>query len=402
MLRSMDLERTPMDNKLLVATLPDGQNWSFWSRELKMSRPTIYKWRARYREFGEAGLIERSRAPHVPAGRTPADIEDRVVRLRKELTDAGLDAGAVTIAWHLAQEDKVFVSDATVWRILGRRGLIAPSARQGPRKQWKRFERERPNDLWQLDDTDRRLADDTIVKVINMIDDCSRVVPQSRAVRACTSEATWQAFLTGAARYGLPRQVLTDNARAFQSLPDDEPCWFQQQLITVGIDKIKTALYHPQTNGKVERFHQTQHKWLDAQPVAATIEELQTQLDTFREIYNTARPHRALGRRIPQHVFDELPKAGPALPAVTIEDQFLASSEVRALTPGADGQLSLYKHSVALGVAWARTPIIYIRNGINITVCEAATGTVIRQLELDPTRRNQPRRRKHNPIGATQ
>jgi transposase InsO family protein len=393
MLGSMDLERTPMDNKLLVATLPDGQNWSFWSRELKMSRPTIYKWRARYREFGEAGLVELSRAPLTPAGRTSADIEDRIVRLRKELTDAGLDAGGVTIAWHLAQ-DKVFVSDTTVWRILRRRGLIVPSSRQGPRKHWHRFERERPNDLWQLDDTDYILASGTIVKIVNMIDDRSRVVPESRAVPACTSRAAWQAFLTGAARYGLPRQLLTDNARAFHSRSGEEPCWFQQQLVAVGIDKIKTAPYHPQTNGKVERFHQTQHKWLDAHPVASTIVELQALLDTFRDIYNTARPHRAVGRRFPQAVFDELPKAAPALPAVTIEDQILASSDIRALQADANGQVARYKYSIALGVEWARANIVYIRHGLNITICDPITGEIIRQLILDTTRRNQPTGRK--------
>jgi transposase InsO family protein len=393
MLAVMDLERTSMDNKLLVATLPEPQNWSEWARVLKMSRPSIYKWRARYREFGLDGLVERSRAPISPAGRTSGDVEDRVVRLRKELADAGLDAGAATIGWHLGQ-DGVVVSDATVWRILGRRGLITPSARKGPRKQWHRFERERPNDLWQLDDTDYVLGSGTIVKVINMIDDRSRLVPESRAVPVCTSKAAWQAFLSGAARYGLPRQVLTDNARAFHSLKGDEPCWFQQQLVTVGIDKIKTAPYHPQTNGKVERFHQTQHRWLDAHPVARTIVELQALLDTFREIYNTARPHRALGRRIPQDVFDELPKATPALAAVTIEDQFVASSEIRALRADARGQLSRYTHSIALGVEWATVNVVYIRHGLNITICDPATGEIIRRLILDTTKRNQPGGRK--------
>lgn len=378
-----------MDNRLLVASLPEPQNWSFWSRELRMSRPTIYKWRARYREFGEAGLVDRSRAPLAPAGRTSADIEDRVVRLRKELSDAGLDAGAATIAWHLAQ-DGVVVSDSTVWRILRRRGLIDESTRRGPRKQWKRFVRDRPNDLWQLDDTGYELVSGTTVKIINMIDDCSRVVPESRAVPACTSHAAWQAFLRGSARFGLPRQVLTDNARALHSVDGDEPCWFQQQLVAVGIDKLRTAPYHPQTNGKVERFHQTQRRWLDAHPVARSIGELQGLLDEFRELYNTGRPHRGLGRRIPLAVFNELPKAAPTLPAISIEDQILASSEIRELTSDTNGQIARYKYSIALGATWARTTVVFIRHGLNVTICDPTTGEIIRRVTINPTRRNHP------------
>jgi transposase-like protein len=111
-----------MDVKMLVATLPSDVNFSEWCRRTGISRQTAYKWRARFAEFGVEGLAERSRAARQPAGRTPGEIEDQIVRLRKELSENGLDAGADSIGWHLTQQRLPCPSVSTIWRVLVRRG----------------------------------------------------------------------------------------------------------------------------------------------------------------------------------------------------------------------------------------------------------------------------------------
>jgi Homeodomain-like domain/Integrase core domain len=292
MLWGMALERVPMDKKLLVATLPEPQNWSLWARRLGMSRQSIYQYRARYKLFGVDGLTERSRAPKRPAGRTCDEVEDMIVRIRKELLDDGLDAGPATIGWHLANQGHQ-LSDSTVWRVLGRRGLVGPDPSKRPKKKWSRYERERANELWHIDDTAYTLATQTVVKIINWIDDRSRVCPESRAVPACTSFEAWVSFETATSRWGIPAEVISDNAQALHTIDGHAACYFHRNMVAAGVRKIRTSPFHPQTNGKVERFHQTQARWLAARPAARAIAELQGLLDEFRTGRSAGAPrHR--------------------------------------------------------------------------------------------------------------
>lgn len=386
---------TAMDIKLLVATLPESENLSRWCRRLGISRQTAYKWRARYRAEGVAGLRDRSRAPRRPAGRIAGDLEDAIVRARKQLLDDGLDHGPASIAWRLtAQRSGPVPSDATIWRTLVRRGQIVAQPRKRPKVSYRRFERERPNECWQIDATHAELADASIVEIINIIDDCSRLCPESLAVLTCTSESAWQCIVRASGRYGLPAEVLSDNGTSFHNNRSDELVLFERNLTQLGIRTLHSRPYHPQTCGKVERFHQTQRRWLDARPRPATIERLQALVDEFRHVYNEQRQHRALKRRPPAERWAALPKAHPAMPA-----PLAMSSDIRDHRVSLTGVFDLRQGcTIGIGRRWAGHDVTVIRRGDHVTVLAADTGQFIRELTINPTRRYQPHRdARHEP-----
>jgi hypothetical protein len=157
--------------------------------------------------------------------------------------------------------------------------------------------------------------------------------------------------------------------------------------------------YHPQTCGKVERFHQTQKKWLAAQPAAATIAALQRQLDRFAGYYNTVRPHRALARGTPAQAYTARPKAIPT--GIKIPAHY----RVRNDTIDSGGSVTLRHnsrlHHIGLGAARRGTRVTLLVAGLHIRVIGRDTGQLIRELTLDPTRDYQPRRLPPGPPPGT-
>ncbi len=376
---------TAMDIKMLVATLPDDAELAPWCRKLGISRPTAYKWRQRYRDEGVVGLEDRSRAPHRPAGRTEAAVEDAVVAVRKQLIEEGLDFGPFSVRCRLDAQGLEAPSESSIWRILVRRGQISPQPKKRPRVSYRRFERERPNECWQGDDTHYVLGTSQEVRIINVLDDHSRLDVDSLAVIRCTSERVWGCFCRGAERYGLPAEFLDDNGRAYTSAAGHAPVVFEAHLERLGVRQIRSAPYHPQTCGKVERFHQTQRRWLDAQPVAATVAELQVLLDRFRHIYNHQRRHRALQRRTPAEVWAA---QAPAAPAVVAGQPPVVISAARV---GANGRVDVGRAlSIGLGMPWAHRHVTVIRRGPSATVIDTSTAEIARELTIDPSRRYQP------------
>ena len=375
---------TAMDIKLLVATLPEDTRLAPWCRKLGISRQTAYKWRARYRAEGVAGLEDRSRAPKRPAGRVDASVEDAVVAARKQLAEEGLDAGPASIHDRLVAKGLAAPSEATIWRIAVRRGQVNPQPAKRPKVSYKRFERSRPNECWQGDDTHYPLASGQEVRIINLLDDHSRLNVDSLAVAVCTSARVWEAFCRAASRHGLPAEFLDDNGRAYVSLRGEQPVLFQAHLARLGVHQIRSRAYHPQTCGKVERFHQTQRRWLAARPAAATIAELQALLNDFRGIYNHSRPHRSLGRRTPGTVWAAQPAAAPAQRADEPPVLFGAS------LVGPSGTISTSGHLViGLGTEWAYRHVTVVRRGLTATVIDTYTGEIIRELTINPNHRYQ-------------
>jgi transposase InsO family protein len=373
---------TAMDVKMLVATLPDDVKLAPWCRRLGISRQTAYKWRARYRLEGPAGLEDRSRAAKRPAGRISAELEDRIVALRKWLGEAGLDDGPASIwSWLCEEPVERVPSEATIWRVLVRRGQIVPEPRKRPKVTYGRFERDRPNELWQIDATHATLNTGVVVEVINVIDDRSRVCVDSLAVAVCTSASAWKALSRGAACWGLPAEVLSDNGAAFRTVAADaQRVVFERNLHALGIRTVHSRSHHPQTCGKVERFHRTQQRWLAKQPAAATISELQQLLDQFRDIYNDQRPHRSLGRKRPADIWAALPKAHPA--------QFAAAANtiVRNHRVTA-GRLTLSRDCVVMvGRAHSGQLVTTIRRGDHLIVIAADTAEILRDFTIDPDR----------------
>jgi transposase InsO family protein len=379
---------TAMDVKMLIATLPDDVKLAPWCRRLGISRQTAYKWRARYRLEGPAGLEDLSRAARRPAGRISAELEDRIVALCKWLDEAGLDDGPASIyGWLHEHHVEGVPSESTIWRVLVRCGQIVPQPQKRPKVTYCRFERDRPNELWQIDATHSTLATGVVVEVINLLDDRSRVCVDSLAVTVCTSPSAWKAFSRAAARYGLPAELLSDNGAAFRSYANGaQPPVFERNLDALRIRTLHSRPHHPETCGKVERFHKTQQRWLAKQPVPNTIDELQHLVDQFRDIYNHHRPHRGIGRRRPADVWTALPKAHP------VRDATEPETLVRTHQVWSAGAITLARDCIVmLGRAHAGKQVTTIRRGNHLTVIASDTAEILRDFTIDPTRTHQTR-----------
>ena len=207
---------------------------------------------------------------------------------------------------------------STIWRVLRRRGFVTPQPHKRPRSSWVRFEAQLPNECWQSDVTHWRLADDTEVEIVNVIDDHSRVAVGSRVLHLATAAKALEVFLQAGRRWGLPAALLTDNGCVYTTWHRGGPNVMQTELLALGIDFRHSRPYHPQTCGKVERFHQTMKTFLAKQPKAASIAELQAQVDRFVAYYNEVRPHRARGRMTPRSAFEARDKARPSGPKIQI------------------------------------------------------------------------------------
>lgn len=350
--------------------------------EYGMSRQYLHKLLARYRDEGLDGLDPRSRAPLTSPQAVTDRIRDRVVQLRQTLTAAGTDAGPVTIAWHLRQEGLTAPSTSTIRRILHAAGLITPEPRKRPKSSYIRFEAAQPNETWQSDFTHWRLQDGTDVEILNWLDDHSRLLLHCTAHRPVTGRDVVDTFLTCVDVYGSPASTLTDNGRVYTTRHGGGRNEFEYVLAALGIRQKNGAPNHPQTQGKIERFHQTLKRWLGARPRAATITELQTQLDTFREHYNTARPHRARGTT-PATAYAASPKA---LPADGRPDAI--HYRVRRDHVGDNGKISFRRagrmHHLGVGIAHRGAPVLLIADDTTVTVVHQRTGEIIATNTINP------------------
>jgi hypothetical protein len=218
-----------------------------------------------------------------------------------------------------------------------------------------------------------------------MVDDCTRLCVESLAVRVCTSPMAWKAFCRAAQRHGLPAEVLSDNGAAFRSYREGAIApVFERNLHALGIRTLHSRAHHPQTCGKIERFHQTQQRWFAVRPAPDTIEVLQELLDEFRDFYNHRRPHRSLGRRRPADVWEALPKAHPAQVATAGE------TLVRDHQVSTAGSITIARDCIAyVGRKYAAKQVTTIRRGDQLTIIDSETAETLRDFTIDPTRRLQ-------------
>lgn len=355
--------------------------------EAGVSRKTFYKWLTRYRQGGHEALVERSRRPLRSPGATPVAVEDWIVRKRKELGDAGLDCGAVTIHWHLQGAGSASLpAVSTVHRILVRRGQVVAQPSKRPKASLHRFEAPAPNECWQIDATGwETLAGP--VKVFNILDDYSRLLIRAMACDGETADNAWAAFCQGASQWGLPARVLSDNGVAFSGKLRGYEAMFEARLRDAGIVPITGRAHHPQTTGKVERFQSTEKQWLTKQPLAVDIDELQTQLDRFAGIYNHERPHQGIGRRTPISRWQASPAATAA--GTPIEHPHYSKiPEPHHITIDPDGKARVQKLCIQIGIEHAGRNATVITDDTHATVIIA--GQVVRYLTIDPNRKYQP------------
>jgi transposase InsO family protein len=367
---------------LVEAHLREGRSVAELAETHGVHRSWIYKLLARYRREGEAGLAPRSRRPRTSPSAVPSELEDEIVLVRKTLSEEGLDAGAVTIHWHLARRHQAVPSVSSIWRILKRRGFVVPQPKKRPRSSFIRFEAELPNETWQSDMTHWSLADDAHVEIVNIVDDHSRLCVASVAVPVARATDVAEIFLAATRRHGTPASVLTDNGCIYTAKHRGGKVIMETLLEALGVTYKHSRPYHPQTCGKVERFHQTLKRWLARQPKAATPAELQVHLDRFVETYNDARPHRSLGRRTPREVFDAKVKAHPAnnVPDTHFRVRHDRVDKTGCVTLRHDSRL---RH-IGIGRAHKGKRVLLLVADRDVRVI-SEDGELIRQLLIDPS-----------------
>ena len=380
----MDLARY-----VIEAVLVEGRSYREVARALGVSKSWVGKVVGRFREGGYEALVPRSRAPgHIPH-RTPAEVEDEIVRLRGELTRAGFDAGAATIHYHLTAKGLEHVpSVSTVWRVLKRRGLVNPQPHKRPRSSWVRFEASLPNERWQSDVTHWRLACGTQVDILNFLDDHSRLIVASEAMSVVRAPDVLRVFTDAAATWGFPASLLTDNGCVYTAWHRGGSNVVEAELLARGIAYHHSRPYHPQTCGKVERFHQTLKVYLARQDAADTVQALQAQIDSFVSYYNGVRPHRARGRMTPKAAFEARDKARPAGPEIDLPK----GTRVRRDRIDGGGAVTLRHkgrlHHIGVGCAHKHKEVIMLVADLDVRIL-TEEGEMLRHLTLDPTKNYQ-------------
>lgn len=380
---------------IVEAHVLEGRSVSELARAHEVDPTTVRRWLRRYRQGGPEALRPRSRRPRTSPTQTPVEIEEAIVVLRKELSQDGLDAGAETIRYHLARRFDKTPSVTTIWRILHRRGFVSPQPAKRPRSSFCSFAAELPNEMWQSDMTHWQLATGAKVEIVTFIDDCSRLVVGCDAVPVTRATTVVSSFHKAADQWGYPASVLTDNGRIYtaKTLNAGGQAVMESVLEKMGITFKHGKPYHPQTQGKVERFQQTLKQWLSRQMPAWDVAQLQTQLDRFVDYYNQVRPHKSIGRRPPIDVWNERVKARPG-------DE-IASTQYRVRHDKVDkaGAVSLRYHSrlhhIGMGAKLKGRRVAMLIADRDIRVVDPETGELLRHLELDPTKDFQPRGGPH-------
>jgi transposase InsO family protein len=315
-----------------------------------------------------------------------------------------MDAGPATIAWHLAQHHQIMVSAATVARYLARAGLVVPEPSKRPKSSYIRFAAEQPSECWQAGFTRYPLAGGTGTEILTWLDDHSRYALRVTARTRVTGPIVVTAFRAAVAAHGAPASTLTGNGMVFTtrfSGGKGGRNGLETGLRRLGVTQKNGKPSHPQTQGKAERFQQALKHWLAAQhPQPATLTQLQALLDTFASIYNHQRPHRSLPRQAtPATAYAARPKATPG----TREND--TRNRVRHDRLDANGCVTLRIHGrlhhIGTGRTHARTPVLLLVQDLHVRVINAATGELLRELTIDPTRNYQPTGRPPGPPPKT-
>jgi transposase InsO family protein len=377
---------------VITAVIVEGRSQSEVARAYGVSQPWISRLVARYRADGEAAFQPRSRRPHTSPTRLPQTTIDLVVQLREKLTSKGLDNGPATIAWHLRHHHGLTVSTPSIMRHLRAAGLITPTPKKRPKASYIRFAADLPNERWQADFTHWWLADTTHTEILCWIDDHSRYAVSLTAHRRVTGPIVAAAFRNACATHGIPASTLTDNGMVFTTRfagGKGGRNHLEAELRHLGVAQINSTPNHPTTCGKVERFHQTLKRWLISQPRATTLPELQAQLDAFLDEYNHHRPHRSLPHHAtPKTAYTARPKAIPG-------ERHDTHNRVRRDRVDDTGSITLRLagrlHHIGVGRTHARTHVLMLICDLDVRILNAATGDLIRQLTIDPTRNYQPR-----------
>jgi transposase InsO family protein len=300
------------------------------------SRQSLHTWRQRFQEEGRPGLFDRSRRPHHSPQRLAAELEAAICELRRRFPRWG--ARRISFELHRQGIDRA-PSRATVHRVLSRNGMVDVQA-QEHKRVYRRWQREAPMHLWQLDLVGGvPLADGREAKMLTGIDDHSRFVVVSAVLVIPSGRSVCEAFTAAMRRYGAPFEVLTDNGRQFtgrHTRPLPVEVMFEKLCRDNGITQRLTKPRSPTTTGKIERFHKTlRDELLHHVAPFETLTAAQQAIDEWVSAYNHQRPHQALDMATPASRFrpnGPTRTETPATSAVTVSQPDEDLSYALALT----------------------------------------------------------------------
>lgn len=351
-----------------------------------ISRKTFYAIRARTRTDGAAAALEpRSRRPKVSPTKITDAVKEQALSVRAALESSGLDHGPISVhdKMHAMGLDPV-PSVASLARIFRQTGVARFEPKKKPRSAWRRFVYPAPNVCWQLDGTEYVLTGGRKCVILQLIDDHSRYAVASHVAWGETSEAAIAVFDKAVAAHGVPQRLLSDNGAALNPSRRGVLGQFVVHVMGLGVDPITGKPYKPTTQGKNERFHQTLFRYLDKQPLADTLAELQAQVDAFDHIYNTERPHQGLpGRVTPLVAWEATAKAEAPRPTREQLVRPIQPAGNRPVPPSTDlpedtiaktlttyGTFYLDKVHYKVDARHGLKPVLIITDGDKITVTD--------------------------------
>jgi transposase InsO family protein len=305
----------------VLAVIKDGRTVKDVAAGWSVSRQTLHAWLGKYEADGLEGLGDRSRRPRSCPHQMPAELEARVLEMRR----AHPYWGARRIAVELARRKAVpLPSESAVYRALVRAGLIEPARRRRRKDSWKRWERGRAMELWQMDMVGGFLiADGTSAKALTGLDDHSRMCVSARLMARERTQPVCDGLMLALRTFGVPEQILTDNGKVFTGRfahPAVEVL-FDRICRENGIEHLLTQPRTPTTTGKIERFHRTLRIEFDTRQVFRSLGHAQRALDEWVVYYNTERPHQAIGDATPASRFYADETATPRMPSQRRPDE---------------------------------------------------------------------------------
>ena len=290
--------------RAVLAVISDGRTVKETAAAVGVSRQTLHAWLAKYEAGGLELLGDGSHRPRGCPHQIPAVVEAAVLEARRAHPSWGPRRIAVLINQRLGGGS---VTESSVYRCLRRAGLIEPDGRRRRRREWKRWERGEPNELWQMDVVGGfLLADGSHAKALTGVDDHSRFCVSAKLMARERTQPVCDGLTLALHRFGVPVQILTDNGRVFTGRFFDPPTevLFDRICRENGVEHLLTQPRSPTTTGKIERFHRTLRAEFDTSQTFSSLRTAQQALDEWVGYYNTARPHQALDDATPAQRFN--------------------------------------------------------------------------------------------------
>ncbi|MGP5655955.1 DDE-type integrase/transposase/recombinase [Candidatus Corynebacterium faecigallinarum] len=297
--------------------------------EYKISRKTFYKLRKIAVDEGPAAVLEpKSRRPHTSPSKITDDKVYQALNVRDTLKESGADYGPISVFDKMTDMGLTEpASIASLGRIFRNTGAAPEQPQKKPRSAYKRFVYPAPNCMWQIDGTERYLANGRICVIFQLVDDHSRLALASHVDTGETARGALAVVSKAIAAHGVPQKFLSDNGTAFNSSRRGWTTQLMSYLAPMGVTMVTGKPASPTTQGKNERFHQTLFKWLDKRDDPDSIAGMQALVDEFDQWYNTERRHQSLTftdgdgrtrRMTPQQAWEATPVAGPPKPMAPV------------------------------------------------------------------------------------